>query len=335
MTKGKGSLRVLAGISIVFLSAGLFSPSALAGVDESERRQKVIDHWTPERRAAAQPRDMVIDHRGLGYIRRADGSLQPHGHQISAEKAGAPTPNARPGGNDGIAPVVGAMDPNGTTIGASYTFSATVTDNVGLKSVTFVIVYPGGSQTQSFTASNSGGDTWTVSLQGFSDGAWGWYVVAKDTATKGGNTTTSATVPFTVDTSGGGGGGGGGGDWCTTSRQTRAHPSSTAIEPLQSPPGDRARMRPIESTNKRRASTRASPSTAPEPTTGRYGSSSSRLRAESGLGSCVARRRSTSSGPPHGTQISQCHPRDLASPCRRFSQNAPRCHRYMQERTCT
>jgi hypothetical protein len=98
---------------------------------------------------------------------------------------------------------------NGDTIGASATFSGKVTDSgSGVKSVSFVITYPGG-QTQSFSANAVGNDTWQINFSGFTDGSWSWQVVAKDNGEKGGNTATSVLVSFTVDTNSSGGGGGG------------------------------------------------------------------------------------------------------------------------------
>ena len=172
--------------TIVAATSGLLAAVCLAGTPvladngKAAKRKAVIDYWTADRRAAAQPRDMVIDHRGLGYLRRADGSLQPHGHQIEA--AGKPQPQAKPGGggNDTEAPTISNLDPAaGATIGAAHTFSATVTDNAGIRSVDFVITYPNGTQTQSFAASNTSGDTWTANLSGFTDGDWSWQVVAQ------------------------------------------------------------------------------------------------------------------------------------------------------------
>lgn len=173
-------------------------------------------HWTPARMAAATPRDLVVDSRGLGYLRRADGSLAPHGHatpQLFAAPAAAahPAPAGKPsGGTDTAGPTVTGRSPaDGATIGASATFSATVTDPSGVRSVNVVVVYPSG-QTQSLAATPSG-STWAVTIDGFTDGDWGWQIVAKDAARKAGNTTTTATFHFTVATGGSGGGGGGGG----------------------------------------------------------------------------------------------------------------------------
>ncbi len=209
--------RLLTAFSLLLL---LFTGSSLAqqtgqATTMDPAKARVVEYWSSERRAAAIPRDLRIDARGLGYLRRPDGSLQPYGHQISAEVAGnGPVPNARPGGgnNDTAEPVISNMNPaEGALIGASQTFSATVTDNVGVKSVTFTIRYPNGSTTQSFSANAVGDYLWSVSLSGFTDGNWSWWVTAKDTAKQGGNTANSATVNFSVDTGGGGSGGGGSG----------------------------------------------------------------------------------------------------------------------------
>ena len=151
------------------------------------------------------------------YLRKPDGTLQPYGHQIVANsQSQGPTPLAKPGSGsngDTVPPTISEMKPDGTSsIGASYTFSATVTDTSGVRSVAFVVQYPDNVTTQSFSASQQSGTyTWQVSLQGFSDGNWSWWVVAKDAAPKGGNTATSNTVGFTVDTGGGSSSGGGGG----------------------------------------------------------------------------------------------------------------------------
>ena len=200
---------IIALASGALLASGLVGAAAHADTEQASKRKAVIDYWTPARRAAAQPRDLVIDVRGLGYLRRADGTLQPHGHGIAAQSTAAPRAKPGGGGDDTTAPIISGMDPDGITIGSAYTFSAIVTDNVGLKSVKFVIAKDGGLP-QSFTPSSAGGDTYSISLSGFSDGGWSWTVEAKDSARGGGNLATS-TAAFAVDTSGGGGGGGGGG----------------------------------------------------------------------------------------------------------------------------
>lgn len=89
----------------------------------------------------------------------------------------------------------------GATIGANQGFSATIKDASGIKSVSFVITYPDGTTTQSFSPASSDGVTWAINLQGFTtDEDWSWHVVAKDGASRGGNTGTSASVNFIVDT---------------------------------------------------------------------------------------------------------------------------------------
>jgi hypothetical protein len=84
--------------------ASLLAPAAASAqgarpaIDVDKAR--VVDFWTPERQREAIPRDLVIDSRGLGYLRRADGTLVPYGHNVPAEKgARAITPMAKPGGS--------------------------------------------------------------------------------------------------------------------------------------------------------------------------------------------------------------------------------------------
>ena len=195
-----------AGATLLAASTTTFAAPPASGTNKggaSAEHARIVAHWTPERRAAAIPRDLVIDERGLGYLRKPDGSLQPYGHSVAAAAPGAPTPMARPGG-DTTAPTISNLDPaNGKTIGASYTFKATVTDASGLRSVSFR-VGPQGGQQQTFNASAGANDVYSASLSGFTNGTWTWSVVAKD---KANNTRTGPTLTFTVSTSGGGGGG--------------------------------------------------------------------------------------------------------------------------------
>ncbi|NVK43354.1 MAG: hypothetical protein HWE39_19095 [Oceanospirillaceae bacterium] len=172
-------------------------------------KARVVKHWTPERRAAAIPRDLVIDPRGLGYLKMPDGSLRPYGHDVAATPFAGP-----PNSGDSTPPNIVMNSPaEGAEIGTSATFSADITDSSGIKSVSFVILYPNGSTTQSFTpAQTAGTDTWSTTLQGFSDGDWAWSVTAKDSAGKGGNTATTDFSGFTVNSGGGSSGNNTGGN---------------------------------------------------------------------------------------------------------------------------
>lgn len=218
------------GMIIPLLSLGLFLTAGSAAAPQGPHRiqavndqtARVINHWSKERIAQAIPRDLVIDERGLGYLRKRDGALEPYGHTVAAL-----IPRAKPGGdggggsNDTTPPAISGMDPaSGAVIGTSYTFSATVTDTSGVKSVSVVIRYPDGQTTQSFSASQGTDNIWSVTLEGFTDGNWSWQVTAKDNARKGGNTTTSDYLPFTVDTAGGDGGGNTGGGVITNAAWT-------------------------------------------------------------------------------------------------------------------
>lgn len=192
------SLSVSMAMLLLSLAPGYATAQSQRALDV--RSERAVKFWTPERRNAAAPRDLVLDERGLAYIRTRGGELVPHGHNIA--------PNARPGGGDTTGPAVTAMTPGqGATIGAAASFSANVTDASGVRSVTFYI-RQGTGQAQSFNASGNG-SLWSVNLSGFTNGSWSWWVVAKDNA-KPANSTTTAVVNFTVDTAGGGGGGGGG-----------------------------------------------------------------------------------------------------------------------------
>ena len=225
------SLRVRRTTMLALIVALLAALSATASpqADAADDEISVFDYWTPARMANAIPRDLVVDERGLGYLRLPDGTLRPYGHATPQLRA---VPSVKPdnpggggggGGNDTTGPDISNLDPNGSTIGESYTFSATVTDTgSGVKSVKFIVIYPDGSTTQSFNASDTGGDVWAVTLSGFTNGEWSWYVEAKDNAKKGGNTTVSdPPAPFTVDTgtSDGGGDGGGTGDGTVTNAE--------------------------------------------------------------------------------------------------------------------
>lgn len=192
------------------LSIPAFNAVAQPGVGLDARKAQIAEYWTSERRAAAIPRDLVIDPRGLGYLKGRGGNLVPYGHNIAFDsnaQTSTPSPVAgKPGGGGGdtVPPAVSGMIPAaGAIIGASQTVSATVTDTGGIRSVSFKIAQDG-ARARSFAATNTSGDVWSVGLEGFTDGSWSWQVVAKDRA---GNTTTTPSQGFTVNTTSAGGDG--------------------------------------------------------------------------------------------------------------------------------
>jgi hypothetical protein len=203
------AVSLAAGFCTLTLAGGLpaadAAPASQASLRAAEHA-RIVEHWTPERRAAAVPRDFVLDEQGRAYLKLPGGALQPYGRSVA--EAGGKTPTAKPGGGGGgggssdtEAPAidVDSMNPaDGAKVGAAYTFSAVVTDNVALRSVTFK-VRKGSGRAQSFSATVGTGDTWSVPLQGFTDGAWSWWVEAKDTANL---TSVSPTVNFSVNTGG-------------------------------------------------------------------------------------------------------------------------------------
>ncbi len=68
--------------SMLLLTGNSVAQQAEPGNNRSidSDKARVIDHWTKARRDVARPRDLVIDSRGLGYLRRPDGSFEPYGH---------------------------------------------------------------------------------------------------------------------------------------------------------------------------------------------------------------------------------------------------------------
>jgi hypothetical protein len=206
--------RIRAGLLAVLVLVGLMAvvPAGVGRAAPAKKGDGVAAYWTPARQKAAIPRDLQVDDRGLAYLEEADGTLAPHGHGTKqlhgSARAAKPAAGKPPSTGDSTGPTVTNRVPaSGATIGASHTFSATVTDPSGIRSVSFTVRYPNGT-TQSFTATHTGGGIYSTTLNGFTNGAWSWRVVAKDNAGKSGNTTTTAYTPFTVSTGGGGGGGG-------------------------------------------------------------------------------------------------------------------------------
>src|SRR5690348_1790237 len=85
---------VTGAIASLVVVAGVVAAPA-AGAAPSSRAGNVAAHWTADRLAAAQPRDLVVDDRGLGYERDGDGRLTPHGH---GRAASIPAPTVVPTG---------------------------------------------------------------------------------------------------------------------------------------------------------------------------------------------------------------------------------------------
>ncbi len=176
------------------------------------RAAAVAAYWTAAKRAAAIPRDIVVDANGHSFI-GAPGNLRPYGggasvfSVLSADPVPAQKPSGSKGGGGGgdtMPPTIGTTVPaDGALLTkADAVFSATVSDSSGVKSVAFVITAPTGLS-QTFSASSAGADLWTISFTGFSDGDWLWQVVAKDNGLRGGNTATSDPFAFTVKIGGG------------------------------------------------------------------------------------------------------------------------------------
>jgi hypothetical protein len=187
-------------ITSVLLAASLtacLSHTAMAAQpDVKVSKANIVSHWSKERRTQAIPRDMVIDKRGLGYLRLPNGNLRPHGHTVSAleidQRRGKPS-----GGNsDDTPPVIHSVSP-ADNISVSntenVTFSANVTDDgSGVKSVNFNI---GG---QTYVGQQIVTGTWQITVSFDGTGVINWSVIAKDNAKKGGNTSTSGPYSLTV-----------------------------------------------------------------------------------------------------------------------------------------
>jgi hypothetical protein len=209
------AVRVSAVVAVTVASLGVVNLASAGG--QGADAPDAFDYWTPERLDSAVPRDLVVDNRGLGYLRGANGGLSPYGHSIATavepltssvvtegERApritGTPTP---------AAVTFGALSPDGDIIGGSHSFEARVTSPEGIRGVTaFVGRVDSGYQSfrMSYVGNDGGAQVWRANLQGFSDGDWNWYVQVRDGGPRGGARTDSDIALFEVDTGGGGGG---------------------------------------------------------------------------------------------------------------------------------
>ncbi|MEH6449684.1 MAG: hypothetical protein V7765_13490 [Oleispira sp.] len=179
---------------ILFIMLLVISLPAQAG--GSVHKAKVIEHWTPERMNAAQPRDFFLDKKGKAYMGSRQHGFSPYDQVVKGQETAADTSDPD---------ISNRFPADDAIIGYSSSFSADVSDSefesdTGVRTVSFVIQYPAGN-TESFRASNTAGDSWGVNLNGFTDSTgWAWWIEAKDRAKKGGNRTTSAAFSFDVNT---------------------------------------------------------------------------------------------------------------------------------------
>jgi len=181
----------------LILASCVFASQVVAGSDKlHSTHAKVLKHWTADRMANAMPRDLAIDQRGFAYLRNANGLLAPYGHQVAAQ---AQETNGKPSGGDSTPPNIVALSPLANQeIGKSHTFQAEISDESGVKSVSFS-VRKGSGVWQNFSPTRSG-DIWSVPLSGFTNGSWSWRITAKDNGAKGGTSATSSAINFVVNT---------------------------------------------------------------------------------------------------------------------------------------
>lgn len=75
----------------LWIAVGFLFPLTNAGAQVGNgldaHKARIADYWTKERKAAAIPRDLVIDPRGLGYLKGRGGVLVPYGHDLAIGRA--------------------------------------------------------------------------------------------------------------------------------------------------------------------------------------------------------------------------------------------------------
>src|SRR5262245_32479549 len=118
---------IIAALALAATVSGVVAVSAPAAA--GSHADDVAAYWTAERIAAAQPRDLVVDQRGLGYLRGRDHSLSPYGHtvapaleQVGGAPASQPAARAKPASGDRTAPSISNRSPAaGATVGTQAT----------------------------------------------------------------------------------------------------------------------------------------------------------------------------------------------------------------------
>ncbi len=67
-------------MALVLVPLGVVNIALAGSTGPAGGNADPFEYWTPERVASAVPRDLVVDHRGLAYLRSAHGGLEPYGH---------------------------------------------------------------------------------------------------------------------------------------------------------------------------------------------------------------------------------------------------------------
>ena len=121
---------------VVGAAIGLsFAAIGAANAAPSERAQKVFDFWTAEKIAQAQPRDLLIDSRGLAYMKGRNGELTPYGHSVRPDPADRPKEtrpgNGNGGGGGGGGGKPGGNDGGGVVKNSPWGFSGDVQTAAG------------------------------------------------------------------------------------------------------------------------------------------------------------------------------------------------------------
>ncbi len=166
----------------------------------SVEKKQVIAHWTADRRQQAIPRDLLLDAKGNAFLKGNNGKHTPYGLTKADIELNRKSGSDSKDSTDPVILINSMFPADGDIIGASSTFRADITDDSGVRSANVIISYPSPStQTQSIAATRVG-NTWSVTLEGFTDGDWSWRMQAKDASSGKGNTTTSGFLNFSVET---------------------------------------------------------------------------------------------------------------------------------------
>lgn len=96
--RAKGIRRIIA-VAVLGVGVVLLTPvTQAAPLARTADARTVADYWTAARKAAAIPRDIVVNDRGKSFMLDATGKLRPYG----LDKAVAPAGKGKPGGGASI-----------------------------------------------------------------------------------------------------------------------------------------------------------------------------------------------------------------------------------------